>query len=344
VAAGATAALLAGCNGGPLNQGVAPSAPYSVGALTQVSRTLTSTFVGTKAPAIPQATRTVPLSPAAAKTRKLFFASTGGYAVLVFSLPSMILKATLSGFAQPQGLCTDAKGDVWVANTGTNQMIELSHAGVVINTIDDAYGHPVGCAVDPASGNLAVTNIYDFSGGGHILVYTSPSSPPKLLQNPAQYHNFFAAYGPKSTLWVSGLTSSGSKFILSKCNTSSCTTVNLTGGTLYFPGAVQRDTARHQWVIFDQSCNNTTAACSYPVSSNGTLGSPTIYTNSSGGQVCDLVQAALTQNGTTVLGGDYEYCGRSTNEFDVWAYPAGGSPTNFNSNPDNPLGAAISSI
>ena len=40
-----------------------------------------------------------------------------------------------------------------------------------MQTYPDQYGYPIGCAVDPASGNLAVTNAFGFSGAGQVLIF-----------------------------------------------------------------------------------------------------------------------------------------------------------------------------
>jgi hypothetical protein len=133
--------------------------------------------------------------------------------------------------------------------------------------------------------------------------------------------------------------------MVSACDASSCNTVNLSGGTLYFPGAVQWDSVRSTWVLFDQLCGGTFAACSYPVSASGALGTATTYLNSEGGSVCDMVQAALAAHGFGMtVGSDYEFCGISSSS-DRWAYTAGGNPTNYatTSSPYSVLdGAAVS--
>jgi hypothetical protein len=133
---------------------------------------------------------------------------------------------------------------------------------------------------------------------------------------------------------------------LSVCGASSCSTLPLSGGTIYFPGAVQWDNARGTWVAFDQLCGDTEAACSYPVSDSGALGSPTTYHNPAGGNVCDLVQGAIAGNKHgLVVGSDYEYCGATESSSDRWGYTAGGNPTNFVSYSDPyalPDGAAVS--
>lgn len=287
------------------------------------------------------------ISPAAAGAPRLFFASDSGTnSVYVYRLPGFALVGTLTGFSEPQGECSDNKGNIFIANTGTSQVYQYSRTGTLLATYSDSLGYPVGCAWDPATGNLAVTDIFDFAYpySGDVLIYTSPSSTPTQLRNPAQYYYYFAGYDTSGNLWVDGRDASGA-FILSYCGASSCSTINLSGGTIYFPGAVQWDGVRSTWVVFDQLCNNGNNACSYPVSGSGALGTPTMYNNYNGGGDCDLIQAVIAANQRRyVAGGDYEYCGAASSTFDRWAYPAGGTPTNDTALTAYalPVGAAIS--
>jgi hypothetical protein len=270
------------------------------------------------------------ISPDAAKAPRLFFAADSGEEeVNIYTMPGMSLKGQITGLDEPQGECSDSKGNVYVDNTGSTQVLEYSRTGTLLNTYTDSYGYPVGCSVDPATGNLAVSNIFGFSGAGQVLVFSSPSAQPTVLSNPSQYYYYFVGYGPGSNLWVSGKDSSG-LYRVSGCSTTSCSTINLTGGTIYFPGNVQWDNVRSTWVLWDQLCNDSEAACSYPVSASGALGTPTDYLTYAGGDVCDMVQGIIAANGKNyVAGGDYEYCGTASSTFDRWGYTGGGEPTNY---------------
>jgi hypothetical protein len=273
------------------------------------------------------------VSPDAKEEARLMFASDAGLGdVYIYALPSMTLKGTLTGFSQPQGLCSDTSGNVYIANTNATQVLKYSRAGTLLSTYSDAYGYPVGCAVDPATGNLAVANIFGFTGAGQVLVFSSPSSSPKVLTNRREYYYYYVGYGPGSSLWVSGKDSSN-VYMLSGCGASSCSTIKLSGGKLYFPGAVQWDSTHATWVAFDQLCGNTTAACSYPVSAKGVLGTATSYSSHTGGAICDLIQGDIAaDHHKYVVGGDYEYCGGGTaSSYDRWGYAGGGKPTAFSS-------------
>jgi hypothetical protein len=286
------------------------------------------------------------LSPDVKSTCTLLFASDSGLGEIdIYSLHNMKLVGQLTGLNVPQGTCSDNGGNVYVAQTDATEVDEYSHSGSLIARYPDNLGHPVGCAVDPASGKLAVTDLVnDGSGPGEVLVFSSPSSQPKVLTNPSEYFYYFAGYGPNSSLWVSGRNASG-VYMLSRCGASGCTTIDLKGGSVYFPGAVAWDGSHRTWVVFDQLCNNTPSACSYPVSARGVLGKPTTYKNYQGGSACDLIQGELLDRDKYVVGGDYEYCGAVQNTLDRWRYTSGGKPTNYAalSNPNSvPNGVAVS--
>ncbi len=346
----AAAALLAGCSSsGGSQSGFAPGAGAGASgnhvSVPQVRHHgLADTYVSVKPAQVHPDHHKSWVSPDAKLAPRLYFASDSGTDdVYIFTMPGMALKGTLTGFSEPQGECADTKGNIYIANTGTEQVLEYSRTGTLLNTYSDSYGYPVGCAINPMNGDLAVADIFGFSGAGQVLVYSSPSSSPTVLSNPNQYYYYFDGYDKSGDLWVSGKDESGS-YMVSDCGASSCSTVSLSGGTIYFPGAVQWDGTSGNWVLFDQLCNDSEAACSYPVSASGVLGSPTIYENYNGTSACDIVQGVIAANmHKYVAGGDYEYCGNASTSVNRWAYPAGGKPTNYStSSISEPIGAAIS--
>ena len=349
----AAAALVAGCSGGTESSALSPTSMTNAqrSGASPLQHNPLAAFNTVKQPgqAHPDHHKSW-VSPELRKreSRILFVSDSGTEDLYMCTLPGMSLKGTLTGFSEPQGMCSDTKGDVFVDNTGTTQVLEISRTGSILNTFTDTYGYPIGCAIDPATGNLAVADIFGFYGAGQVVIWpgANPSATPTTVSNPSQYFYYFDGYGPGSSLWVSGRNSYGT-YMLSDCGASSCSTISLSGGTIYFPGAVQWDGTRGQWVLFDQLCGDTEAAWSYPVSSSGVLGSATTYDNLSGSAVCDLAQGAITGDSHKfVVGSDYEGCHFTSSSSDRWAYTAGGSPTNSVSYPFTsyalPDGAAVS--
>ncbi len=247
----AAAALLAGCNsnGGSQASGLTPSsganaATFSHDPNPQVvdASTLSDTFAGVTwsgGDVHPDRNRSW-VSPDVQRAPRLLFASdVETDDVYIFTMPDMSLKGTITGFNQPQGECSDTHGNIYVANTRATQVLEYSRTGTLLNTYTDKYGYPVGCAVNPVNGNLAVTNIHGFHHAhGQVLVYTSPSATPTVLTNRKQYSYYFDGYDIYGHLWVDGK-DARKAFIVSGCNATRCRTINLSGGKIYFPGAVQ---------------------------------------------------------------------------------------------------------
>src|ERR1700723_26438 len=94
-----------------------------------------------------------------ARTGKLLYVSDNTKSVVyVISYPQGELVGTLTGFHSPVGLCTDQKGNVWIVNQSPDEIIEYGHAATRAKpTLKVHAGFSFGCAVDPKSGDVAVT-------------------------------------------------------------------------------------------------------------------------------------------------------------------------------------------
>jgi hypothetical protein len=146
-----------------------------------------------------------------AKTEDLLYVSDQGTSennVDVFSFPAGQLVGTLTGFDVPSGLCTDTKGNVFVTDTRADEIVEYAHGGTSpISTLQDSGSEPSGCAIDPNTGNLAVTNIFG-SGTqydhGSVVVYQNASGLPSTYKDPQIYWYEYCTYDDKSDLFVSG--------------------------------------------------------------------------------------------------------------------------------------------
>jgi hypothetical protein len=93
-----------------------------------------------------------------AKSEDLLYVSGGNSAVTIYSYKTRKLVGTLTGFNEPEGLCSNVYGDVFVVDYGSFKIYEYRHGGTkVINTLSSG-GWSFSCAVDPTTGNLAVTN------------------------------------------------------------------------------------------------------------------------------------------------------------------------------------------
>ncbi len=89
----------------------------------------------------------------------------------------------LGAFATPKGLCTDKAGDVWITEYNDRAIVEYAHGGSrAIHKFVHRTGFPYACAVDPTSGDLAVSYEHPFGKFekfAEVLVYPGASSSPK---------------------------------------------------------------------------------------------------------------------------------------------------------------------
>ena len=85
----------------------------------------------------------------------------------------------LTGFDNRQGECVDGAGNVFVTNSFKGQILEYAHGGTTpIATLSDPNQYPIDCAVDPTTGNLAVTNYFAKTGPGSVAIYQGAQGAP----------------------------------------------------------------------------------------------------------------------------------------------------------------------
>lgn len=119
--------------------------------------------------------------------------------VIVLSYPEGKVVGMLTGLDSPIGECVDKLGNVYVANNGSNAIVEYAHGGTSpIRTLSDP-GHPWGCAIDATTGNLAVTN-----SSGSVAVYSGAQGSPTLYFDSSISLFLFCAYDNHGNLFVDG--------------------------------------------------------------------------------------------------------------------------------------------
>lgn len=283
--------------------------------------------------------------------RLLFISDYGASDVLIFTMPDMALKATLTGFSYPEGECTDKSGNIWITNTGAFQILEISRTGSLLKTISDSYGYPSSCAFDK-NGNLAVANIESSTAGaGSIVVYANATGSGTVYTNSSFFLYFFVGYDPNGNLYFDGMNSNRTTSYFAELPAGSSNTqlITLTGGTLHTAGLVQWYRNGNDLALGDQTCGGSPSACVYTVSfsgSTGTITGTTYLYNYQGGQVCDLAQGDIAAYGERyVAGADYEgNCSYTQTTANRWAWPGGGTPGHYNNSASftEPIGAAVS--
>jgi DNA-binding beta-propeller fold protein YncE len=279
--------------------------------------------------------------------RLLFVSDSGTNTVNIYKMPTTgpKLSGVLTGFSEPQGMCSDAAGNVWVTNTGTDQIIQLSRTGSQLKTLTDPTGFPVGCAVNKQNGDLAVTNIIDSSANGEVLVYANATGTPEEITSPTVFEFFFPAYDNAGNLYADGEGSFGYALTELPAGSSTLTDLTVSGGTVFFPGGLNWDTSTSSLLLGDQECGGGAASCVYAATVSGGTATITGVTNlldSSGGTAFDADQLTVAPGGRYLAGGTISE-DSALSAANRWAYPAGGVPTSFNnSGLSEPIGAAIS--
>ena len=126
---------------------------------------------------------------------------------MVYSYPRGKVEGTLTGFDVPAGECSDRAGNVFITSFLASEIVEYAHGGTSpIATLSDPGEYPVGCSVDPTTGNLAVTNQLTTSYfAGDLAIYPNASGTPTTYTAPNFYYYFFCTYDNKGNLYVDGL-------------------------------------------------------------------------------------------------------------------------------------------
>lgn len=305
-------------------------------ALLNTSRTLRATrkmaALHYRPPSTPLATRRSWMDPKAKASDLLYIADSYNSVVDVYSYPQGRQMGTLSGFNLPQGECSDGQGDVFITNTNTAQIIEYAHgSSEPIAVLDDPNENPVGCAVDPKTGTLAVTNLTanGYGGSGSVAEYKDARGIPTLYFDPDIYFMFFCGYDDKGNLFVDGqhFGGGGRGFQLAELTPRSQTFRNIAMPVVVdFPGAVQ-------WDGSDVGVGDQEADVIYRVHITGITASIDGTTPLSGG--LDVVQ--FWRQGKTVIGPD-----NLAGDAAFWKYPQGGAPVKTITGLAGPEGATVS--
>jgi len=287
------------------------------------------------------------VSPDARRAPRILFVSDDGTNdINMYSMPGMVLRGTLTGFSEPQGMCTDASGNIWITNTGTESVIQVSRTGATLNTLSDPGEFPVGCAVNRANGDLAVTNIIATTGGtGSVSVYANATGTPTKFTDPSVSEFFFPTYDNAGNLFVDGEGGAGYALTELASGSGTLTNVSVSGGTLFFPGGLNWNTGTSSLLLGDQECNDSAASCIYSATVSGGTATITGVTNLSdadGGTAFDLDQGTISPQGRFFAGGTITE-DSTPSAANRWAFPGGGVPGNFNDTTlVEPIGAAIS--
>lgn len=234
------------------------------------------------------------------------------------------LVGKLTGFSQPAGECTDKAGDVFITDTYilTGRIVEYRHGGTQpIATFDEPYENPDGCAVDPKSGDLAVTNSGESGTAtlGDVVIYKDPShsktySLPYGSPGPP-------AYDDAGDLIMEGFENPPPAWGLEELpyGASKVKNVKLQGATIDNVGGVAWDGRYLVLTIYSGSATGL-----YRVQVSGSVATvvgKVLLTDSCSGKAGNSVTDPWIEG--NVVAGENNFC---KHRFDYWNYSKGGNP------------------
>jgi|HubBroStandDraft_4_1064222.scaffolds.fasta_scaffold00009_8 DNA-binding beta-propeller fold protein YncE len=281
-------------------------------------------------PALPTvATGSSPSQARAAHGALLYVSDTATSEVYVFSYPKGKLLDSFTGFQDPAGECVDASGNVFITNTGGSNIIEYGHGGSApIATLKDAGWFPIGCSVDPVSGNLAVSNFSSSgSGPGDVVIYKhAKGRPTGHYTNAKMINMLLCGYDATGNLFLDGL-GQGSAFVLAELPHGGASLENISvDRSIGNAGGVMWD--GKYVAVGDQSTN-----LIYQFNVKGkkatTAGSTTL------GGASEVFQFWI--DGSKVIGAD-----AVGGDAGIWSYPTGGAPVKTIGGLYAPLGVVVS--
>lgn len=317
-AACAATALLAGCGGAPGRQALPLAGTSGIAPAARAIRTW--------------------MSPDARRHDLLYVSDNDGL-VYVLQYPNGKLVGTLSGFTGPSGLCADGKGDVFVTDTNGEVVLEYAHGGKKpIATFLEFGAFPNGCAVDPTSGNLAVTNIATSpsQGPGNVAIY------PKAQGNPTYYtakgfmEYLFAGYDDAGNLFVDGVNNGTTQSLFAELPKGSSSMTNLTvDQAIGFPGGFQWD---GKYMALEDDMKDRIYRLNFSGSTGTVAGTVQLSGHS------HLMVQFWLQGSTVIV--PFGGSPRNAKKIGLWNYPAGGKPAASFDGPNATelVGAAISVV
>jgi hypothetical protein len=136
----------------------------------------------------------------------------GAAEINVYSFPAgkLVGEITTSTEEYIEGLCSDAKGDVWVlgwTSNGQSFFDEFAHGGTQPFNGIIAKSVPNGCAVESSNNNLAVANFTDFAiagDSGDLAIYQDGQGNPVDYHGDTIKHYYYCTYDANGDLFATG--------------------------------------------------------------------------------------------------------------------------------------------
>lgn len=233
----------------------------------------------------------------------------------VYSYPGGRMVGKLSGFGKPRSECTDAQGDVWIADPVALAILEYAPGGKDPIAALSTPGTPNGCSVSPVNGDLAVTG-----GRNGVVVAVFLRSARNRWRDQRDYTDkamrvgYFCGYDARGNLFVDGLSAKNDgSFRLAELPHRATALVDLAvKQPIAMPGQVQwdgsyvavGDSGVKPSVVYQFSVNGSSATMVGTTTLDGTMSVRQFWID-----------------GASIVGPDF---GKNVG---VWNYPQGGTRT-----------------
>ena len=241
-----------------------------------------------------------------AKAGALAYVTDGASSVSIYSYPQLKLVRQITGIEQPEGLCVDKAGDVWVADYGGQKMEEFAHGASkpkATLTLENEQ-NPFACSVDRKTGNLAVTAWRGGSGPGYLNIFKKAKGTATTLTDSSFVYMNFVAYDAKGNLFIDG-TGPNNKFEYTELKSGATKFSSVSLKQVSSPGGVQFDGK-------NIAVGDATAAKIYATSGKNVEGTTTL---TGAGGVNDF----FIDGGSVICA-----CSQT---IEIYKYPAGGTAT-----------------
>ena len=175
--------------------------------------------------------------------RLIYVSDSGTNTAYFYSYRSGKLKGSItSGLSEPQGLCSDPKGNVWVANTAESDVVEYAYGATTPKqTLATTGQYPVGCSVDK-KGDVAVSDIISTSDtGGNVEIFKGGKGSPTSVTCPNLDRYYFLGFDSKGNIFVDGEDSSYAFAFCEIPSGGNSGEAIMLNAPPEFPGAVQWD-------------------------------------------------------------------------------------------------------
>ena len=281
----------------------------------------------------------------------LLYVGNSNGTVSVYDYSDGTIVGVLTKFMQPQGMCADRSGNVYIADYKARKVYEYAHGGTKpIFALDERPYHPFACSVEPKTGDLAVA---DFAQGydtpGSVRVYSPGSKKTETYTATRDDHFISCAYDDRGDLFVLSDNyyygySSGHFFdfyYLPKGATQ-LIALDVPNPHYYNSGWDYQDVQSVAWDGRHWIVESYDYLDRYDINVDVTYVGATELTATYRYQgPIALYRPTRKAKATQVVAASGSFSGKSA--VDYWAYPAGGYPTStITQDLDNPFGVAIS--